>query len=153
MSSHDYKAFAKTLAGSSIFHNMPSEVLEDLLKAAKISDLKPGSNAMEEKLIRMPGLVVILTGKLVIKKTDKGKITEVGPGNFLGEVSLFGMSLSPSATAEVLEDSTLVIIHRDTLEKWFERFPYTEALFFRYLSTELCNRLYSTTELLAQQKK
>src|SRR4051794_7514344 len=110
MSSHDYKAFAKTMAASSIFYNMPSEVLEDLLKSAKISDLEKGSNAMEEKLIRMPALIVILAGKLVIKKHDKGRIMEVGPGNFLGEVSLFGMTLSPSATAEVIEDCTVAVI-------------------------------------------
>jgi CRP-like cAMP-binding protein len=142
-------SYAVTLTHSQLFRGVPQPALEALVAASKIIQAKQGQTLVEAG--RSAGaLHILLEGGIQIAKTANERISVMGRGNFFGEISVFGMSLGANAAVVATTSVTLLAIERPVLEAWFKKFPDAERLFFRQLATELCNRLYATTEKLVE---
>jgi CRP-like cAMP-binding protein len=142
------------LSHSQLFQGIPKDYLKDLLNHGKVHKTdKNGSIVMEHEYAG--GLHVILEGSVKITKEIPSRkssqvVTEFGVGSFFGEISVFGLTAMASATATVTAPGgcTTFVITRNELGGWFKRYPEAEVMFLRNLASELCNRLYSTTERL-----
>ena len=94
-----------------IFANMTENEIHHILRLAFEKKYPIGSTLFVEG---MSGevLYIIKTGKVdICKKTEKGEliIASLGPGEFLGELSIIDEG-KRSATARVVEDSELIVI-------------------------------------------
>ena len=81
-------------------------------------------------------LYIIKAGKVdIVKKTPQGEVllSSLGPGEFLGEMSLIDDS-KRSATARVAEDSELVVITRKCFNDMLQGDPHiTSKLLLHFL--------------------
>ena len=140
---------AKILSHSQVFHGIELPALVSLVQAGRLLQPAAGSILIEEEH-RVSGLQVILEGSAQVVKGGQ-KLTMFGRGAFFGEISLFGVSLGATATVVVGPDrSTILLITPEALATWAKLNPEAERLFLRKMCTELCRRLYSTSEKLAQ---
>lgn len=129
-----------------IFSNLTKE---EMLEVAKITSEKVyGKNEM----IYMAGdkgekLYVIHSGKVKITRfTESGKeqvIRILGPGEFMGELSLFS-HLSLKDNAEVLTKTVVCMIDGKSLKELMKKYP---AIAFKVME-ELSERLESTEDLI-----
>jgi CRP-like cAMP-binding protein len=95
----------------------------------------------------------VLSGRLVISKSvarnvDK-VLTRMGPGDFFGEMNLFG-GLQRSATVQAEVDTELLILDRDTLTTVVEHNPQAGLAFFSALVREFSQRLSATDDLVGE---
>jgi CRP-like cAMP-binding protein len=95
----------------------------------------------------------VLSGRLLITKTvarnvDK-VLTRMGPGDFFGEMNLFG-GLQRSATVQAEVDTELLVLDRDTLTAVVERNPQAGLAFFSALVREFSQRLSATDDLIGE---
>lgn len=143
------EAYAQSLSHSQVFHGIELPILVSLVKAGRVLQPAPNSILIEEEN-RVPGLHVILAGSAVVEKAGKS-LTVFGRGAFFGEISLFGVSLGATATIRVGGDpTTVLLITPEALGTWAKLNPEGERQFLRRMCTELCRRLYSTSERLAE---
>ena len=95
----------------------------------------------------------VLSGRLLISKSvarnvDK-VLTRMGPGDFFGEMNLFG-GLQRSATVQAEVDTELLVLDRDTLTAVVERNPQAGLAFFTALVREFSQRLSATDDLVGE---
>ncbi len=139
---------ASVLSHSLIFHGIDLPALENLAECGKLVRFESKSVIVQENDSKNRALNVIVEGSVQILKSGSAKVTQLGRGNFFGEISLFSMGTAATATVTAPQGATIFSVGRLELEKWFKRFSNAEILFFRHLSTELCHRLNATTEKL-----
>lgn len=95
----------------------------------------------------------VLSGRLVISKSvarnvDK-VLTRMGPGDFFGEMNLFG-GLPRSATVQAETATELLVLDRDTLATVVEHDPQAGLAFFTALVREFSQRLSATDDLVGE---
>jgi len=95
----------------------------------------------------------VLCGQLVISKAvahnvDK-VLTRMGPGDFFGEMNLFG-GLQRSATVQAEADTELLVLDRDTLTAVVGQNPPAGLAFFSALVREFSQRLSATDDLVTE---
>jgi CRP-like cAMP-binding protein len=95
----------------------------------------------------------VLSGRLVITKSvarnvDK-VLTRMGPGDFFGEMNLFG-GLQRSATVQAETATELLVLDRDTLTAVVEDNPQAGLAFFTALVREFSHRLSATDDLVGE---
>jgi CRP-like cAMP-binding protein len=95
----------------------------------------------------------VLSGRLVISKevapnVDK-VLTRMGPGEFFGEMNLFG-GLQRSATVQAEAATELLVLDRATLTAVVERNPTAGLAFFTGLVREFSHRLSATDDLVTE---
>ena len=95
----------------------------------------------------------VLSGQLVISKAvahnvDK-VLTRMGPGEFFGEMNLFG-GLQRSATVQAEADTELLVLDRDTLTAVVGQNPPAGLAFFSALVREFSQRLSATDDLVTE---
>ena len=95
----------------------------------------------------------VLSGRLVMTKSvaknaDK-VITRMGPGDFFGEMNLFG-ALQRAATVQAETDTELLVLDRDTLTAVVEHNPQAGLAFFTALVREFSQRLSATDDLVSE---
>jgi CRP-like cAMP-binding protein len=95
----------------------------------------------------------VLSGRLVISKSvarnvDK-VLTRMGPGDFFGEMNLFG-GLQRSATVQAETETELLVLDRDTLTAVVEHNPHAGLAFFTALVREFSQRLSATDDLVGE---
>ncbi len=100
----------------------------------------------------MPGevLYVVMQGKVdILKKTPQGDLllSHLGPGEFLGELSLIDDS-PRSATARVAEDSELVVITRKCFQDILKADPHITSQLLMYFLKAVAGRLRATDKKL-----
>ena len=98
----------------------------------------------------------ILSGRLVMTKSvaknaDK-VVTRMGPGDFFGEMNLFG-ALQRSATVQAEMDTELLVLDRGTLTAVVEHNPQAGLAFFTALVREFSQRLSATDDLVSEVKR
>jgi CRP/FNR family cyclic AMP-dependent transcriptional regulator len=95
-------------------------------------------------------LYIIKTGKVdILKKTEKGEVllSQLGAGEFLGEMSLIDDS-KRSATARVADESELIVITRKCFQDMLKGDPaITAKLLMHFLKTTAA-RLRATDKRL-----
>lgn len=139
---------ATLLSHSQLFHGMPKADLESLIKLGKLSKTAAGGILIEEEG-RVEGIQILLDGSVQVVKRGGAKVSQLGRGSFFGEIYLFGLAMGATASITSPQGCTSLLLTREGLQKWFASFPKHELTFYKHLATELCNRLYSTTEKLA----
>jgi CRP-like cAMP-binding protein len=95
----------------------------------------------------------VLSGRLLISKTvarnvDK-VLTRMGPGDFFGEMNLFG-GLQRSASVQAETDTELLVLDRNTLTAVVEHNPQAGLAFFTALVREFSQRLSATDDLVGE---
>lgn len=129
-----------------IFSNLSTE---EMMEVAKITSEKVYE---KNEMIYMAGdkgekLYVIHSGKVKITRfTESGKeqvIRILGPGEFMGELSLFS-HLSLKDNAEVLTKTVVCMIDGKSLKELMKKYP---AIAFKVME-ELSERLESTEDLI-----
>jgi CRP-like cAMP-binding protein len=140
---------ATVLSHSLLFRGIPLPDLGHLIAAGKVVTTEPGGILIEEEG-KVPGLHVILDGDVHIVKSGQAQVTQLGRGNFFGEISLFGLVLGATASVTAPRGCTVFVITEAQLRAWFKSHPAHELTFFKHLASELCSRLNSTTAKLAK---
>lgn len=98
------------------------------------------------------GMYLVLSGTVVIQLEGK-QLAELGPGDFFGEVALFGDEVR-TADATVSGDCELIGFFRPDLQEWVERSPKLGVKVLLQLGKVLAERLRNTNErLIAAQSK
>ena len=92
------------------------------------------------------GMYLVLSGTVVIQLEGK-QLAELGPGDFFGEVALFGDEVR-TADATVSGDSELIGFFRPDLQEWVERSPKLGVKVLLQLGQVLAERLRRTNERL-----
>jgi CRP-like cAMP-binding protein len=92
----------------------------------------------------------LILGKidLSIRKARQNVYTVCNPGEVFGWSSIVGRE-TYSASAEVLEPSTLLKIDKDKFMKLMDEHPNCAIIFFKNLSKTLGNRLLKSYSLIA----
>jgi CRP-like cAMP-binding protein len=95
----------------------------------------------------------VLSGRLVISKSvarDVDKVlARMGPGDFFGEMNLFG-GLNRAASVQAEVDTELLVLDRDTLTAVVEHNPQAGLAFFTALVREFSQRLSATDDLVGE---
>ncbi len=95
----------------------------------------------------------VMSGRLVISKfiaRDVDKVlARMGPGEFFGEMNLFG-GLQRSATVQAEAETELLVLDRATLTTVVARNPTAGLAFFTALVREFSERLSATDDLVAE---
>ena len=100
-----------------LFEDLTDNDLDKVIEVIQQKEFSAGSEIFDETL---PGreLYIILKGKIrIVKITREGErqtLSVLKPGNFFGEISLLD-GRKHSATAEAVEDATLLVITQQAL--------------------------------------
>jgi CRP-like cAMP-binding protein len=140
------------LAGVRLFRGASAADLEALAQRLRERSLKKG-----HILFRAgePGqeMFVVRRGTVVISKPVSGEVEQVlarfTTGDFFGEMSLFDGS-PRSATVQAETDVTLLVLHRQDLDRLTELNPAAAAAFFHALVLVFIERLRISGELVAE---
>lgn len=140
--------FLMILSHSQLFNGMAASSLDELYTKSNVVEIQKSGIPLEE-LGKVSGLYVVLDGHVEVVKGGQTRVAQLGRGSFFGEISLFSLSFGATASVVSPNGSTCLLIPKAELRAWFERHPKNELLFYKHLSTELCQRLYSTTSKLS----
>jgi CRP/FNR family transcriptional regulator, cyclic AMP receptor protein len=98
-------------------------------------------------------MFVVRRGSFVISKPVTGRVEQVlariGPGDFLGEMSLFARA-PRSATVQADTDAALLVLDRAALTRMTEQNPRAAAAFFYALVQVFIERLRASGDLVAE---
>jgi CRP-like cAMP-binding protein len=122
-----------------IFNPLSANEKEEILKLITHRHYKKGDRIYDIGDVNTD-LFIINSGKIKIYRlTETGKeqvIRILGPGEFLGELSLF-TNLPARDSAEVLENASICIIESDILRKHIEKYPEISFKIMEELSRRL----------------
>lgn len=92
-------------------------------------------------------------GSIVISKAVTGRVEQVlariAPGDFFGEMSLFGRA-PRSATVQAESDANLLVLDRAHLDQLTQQSPRAAAAFFHALAQVFIERLRASGDLVAE---
>jgi len=95
------------------------------------------------------GMYLVLSGQVSIQ-LDSSELTGLLPGDFFGEVALFGEELR-TADAVACGDTELVGFFRPDLQEWLEQSPRQGVKVLQQLGQVVAARLRASNERLAGQ--
>jgi len=135
-----------------VFRAFSAEEIEALASRMTWRALQAGQLLFREGEVGNE-MYFVLSGRLLISKSvarnvDK-VLTRMGPGDFFGEMNLFG-GLQRSATVQAEVDTELLVLDRDTLTAVVERNPQAGLAFFTALVREFSQRLSATDDLVGE---
>lgn len=140
----------RMLADSIIFADIPKRVLRRLVEGMyhrHYHDNEVIFHAGDPGL----GMYLVLSGSVIIELDGKS-LAELGPGDFFGEVALFGDEIR-TADATVSGDSELIGFFRPDLQEWVERSPKLGVKVLLQLGKVLAERLRRTNERMITAPK
>lgn len=137
----------RMLAETPIFAPLPKKTLRQLVGAMHLRRYESGEKVFS---VGEPGLgmYLVLTGNIEIQLHNK-TLAELAPGDFFGEVALFGDEVR-TATAVAVGSAELVGFFRPDLEEWLERSPRIGARLLLQLGHVLAQRLRKTNQRLME---
>jgi len=99
-------------------------------------------------------LFLIRSGSIVVSTLVTGRVEQVlarlGPGEVLGEMSVFGDEQKRSATCQAETDAVLLGLGRDDLNQFIESSPRDAAKFFQHMAQVAFRRLRQSSDLVAE---
>jgi CRP-like cAMP-binding protein len=138
---------AEMFARTPLFEDIPLRTLRRLVNEMYHRNFADGELVFE---VGDPGLgmYLVLKGGVSVH-LDKEPLAQLGPGDFFGEVALFGNE-TRTASASAHGETELVGFFRPALEEWVDRSPELGARFLLKLGHVLAERLRRTNERLVQ---
>jgi CRP-like cAMP-binding protein len=133
-----------------IFGGLTDETIRHIVEQCSVISFKAREVVIQEGT---PGkeIYIILKGRVKVVlglDTDHPlEVTEFGPGNCLGEVSLIGI-LTHSASVMALEDTEVLVISKQLLMDIVKDDKNLFSLLILNIARELARRLYHTNEIL-----
>jgi CRP-like cAMP-binding protein len=146
MTTQEIEIYSRTLSHSQLFHGIEAAAIESLVKTSTRLETPPGASILKEE-DRVPGLHLLVEGSAQILKASN-PIAIMGRGAFFGEISLFGVSFSATAEVRAKDKTISLVVTKPQLDTWGKLNPAAEKLFLQHMCTELCRKLYSTSDKL-----
>jgi CRP/FNR family transcriptional regulator, cyclic AMP receptor protein len=135
-----------------VFRGFSAAEIEALASRISWRALQAGQTLFREGEVGSE-MYFVLSGRLVMSKTVAGNVdnvlTRMGPGDFFGEMNLFG-GLQRSASVQAETDTELLVLDRDTLTTVVEHNPQAGLAFFTALVREFSQRLSATDDLVGE---
>ncbi len=138
------------LADTPIFSTVPKRVIRQLVDGMYHRHYHKDESVFHAGEPGL-GMYLVLNGSVSIQ-LDSRQLAELGPGDFFGEVALFGAE-ARTADAVSTDDSELVGFFRPDLQEWVERSPKLGSKVLLQLGQVLAERLRSTNERLITAQK
>jgi CRP-like cAMP-binding protein len=148
-SAADTRAFLRDVR---LFKDVAAPELDTLGRNLRERSLRKGQVLFREG---DPGeeMYVVERGTIVVSKNVTGRVEQVlariGPGDFFGEMSLFGQS-PRSATVQAETDAALLVLDRETVRRLTEQSPRAAAALFEGLVHVFIARLRASGDLVAE---
>jgi len=139
-----------------IFSDLPDDELEHLQNMLKTRSLEPGEILFKEGE-RGEHFYILTDGELEIllgAETDEELILNMlGPGEYLGEMSLIVPGGERTATARASKATTLLAMSRDEFNALIEHYPILSKSMVRVLSNRLDSTNYATFRDLTEKNR
>lgn len=139
---------AEMFSRTPLFQDIPMRTLRRLVHEMfyrRYADGEAVFNAGDPGL----GMYLVIQGAVLVH-LDGEPLARLGPGDFFGEVALFGKE-TRTASASAQGETELVGFFRPALEEWVQRSPELGARFLMKLGHVLAERLRRTNERLVEQ--
>jgi serine phosphatase RsbU (regulator of sigma subunit) len=139
-----------------LFSVLPEDELQHLQSMLKVKNLQPGEILFHEG---EPGehFYVITSGELEIlmgAETDEELLLNtLGPGEYLGEMSLIVPGGERTATARARKEAWLLAMSRDEFTELIEHYPVLAQSMVRVLSNRLDSTNYATFRDLTEKNR
>jgi CRP/FNR family cyclic AMP-dependent transcriptional regulator len=124
----------QALRGVTVFSGLSPEELDRVTAAATVTDHPPGDDLTEQGAYSHR-FYLILNGKVSVGR-DGDRVATLGPGEFIGEISLLGGGKA-TATVRCEEPTRCLVLRREDFWKVLEEEP---AMALRILEV-VCRRL------------
>ncbi|NCN41184.1 cyclic nucleotide-binding domain-containing protein [bacterium] len=149
----------EALVKISLFSGVPRAALKSVATHAELLELRPGQSLFYEG-DDSDSMFVVKSGTVVVKKSSsegEEDLAKIGSGSHLGEMTFLHSSAPGSyekrtATAEAVEECTLIRIPFASLESAVESDPVFGTYFFKMLAQNLSARIQKTDEDLVSLK-
>jgi len=134
------------LSQTPLFDDIPSSVMMQLIEGMYYRQYQNKESVFNHGEPGL-GMYSVLSGSVEIFLGDQ-ILTTIVPGEFFGEVALFGEE-TRTASARTVGETELVGFFRPALTEWVERSPRYGSLFLLQLGRVLAARLRQANEVLA----
>jgi hypothetical protein len=135
-----------------VFKALSAAEIEALASRMTSRTVSPGHTLVREGDVGNE-MFFVLSGRLVVSKSIAPSVDKVlarmGPGEFFGEMNLFG-GLQRSATVQAEAETELLVLDRETLAAAVEQNPAAGVAFFSALVREFSRRLGATDDLVTE---
>ena len=138
-----------TLRSVTIFAGLNDEHLAALISECAQLDFAPGEILIREGTPASDSYIII-KGRVSVFLEQGGRvvsITEFGPGDCVGEVSVIGI-LNHTASVKALEPTAVLVFAKKLLMDFFHTDPRLFSLVILNIARELARRLHHTNEIL-----
>lgn len=145
-SRRDWKGEAThMLAATPIFSVVPKRVLRQMVDGMYHRHFQSGETVFQAGDPGL-GMYLLLSGTIVIQLNGR-ELAQLGPGDFFGEVALFG---DEARTADAVSqgECELIGFFRPDLQEWVERSPKLGVKVLLQLGQVLAERLRNTNDRL-----
>ena len=139
-----------------LFSVLPVDELEHLQSMLKVKTLQPGEILFREGekgehfYILTDGELKILLG---VDTKEELLLNTLGPGEYLGEMSLIVPGGERTATARASKESVLLVMSRDEFTDLIEHYPILAQSMVRVLSNRLDSTNYATFRDLTEKNR
>ena len=144
------------LAKIPLFSILPADELDRLQDMLKIRHLQPGEILFREGQ-RGEHFYILTDGKLEILLGEGTKdellLNTLGPGEYLGEMSLIIPGGERTATARAYKETALLAMSRDEFNALIEEYPSLAQSMVRVLSQRLDSTNYATFRDLTEKNR
>ena len=144
---------AQQVQGSALFEGLSPAQVEQLLTIAEEAEVARGHTLFEEGASG-DALYLVLAGELEILKRDPAdaqqQLARVGPGQVLGEMSLFGGNARRSASARALGDVRLLRLPTERFAPLLARDEVPALKLVLNLARVMSRRLWQMNEKLVE---
>ena len=144
------------LSNIPLFSDLPVDELDHLQSMLKIRRLRPGEILFREGS-RGEHFYVLTHGELEIllgAETEEELILNtLGPGEYLGEMSLIIPGGERTATARASKETALLAMSRDEFNALIEHYPILSKSMVRVLSNRLDSTNYATFRDLTEKNR
>ncbi|HUO45178.1 MAG TPA: cyclic nucleotide-binding domain-containing protein [Burkholderiales bacterium] len=132
--------------------DLGSKNLERLLSSTTMTELPAGRRIIRD---RMPvdSLYMILSGQVSISVEEGGQsinLGQLGPGEWLGEVSVLSGELLASSTVTTMVATRFLRLRHQTFENLINNDQEMAAVLLKYLVNMLAARLRASTQSLSR---
>lgn len=139
-----------------LFSDLPEDELDHLQSMLKTKSLQPGEILFKEGQ-RGDHFYILTDGELEIllgaETNEELILNMIGPGEYLGEMSLIVPGGERTATARASKETTLLAMSRDEFNALIEHYPILSKAMVRVLSNRLDSTNFATFRDLTQKNR
>jgi CRP-like cAMP-binding protein len=147
LSAEQATSLRETLITSYLAVDLPAYAIDQLVSLAHLREFAAGSSITTQDDDEAH-LMVLSTGRAVVRAFSDDPVYTLKPGMLFGEVSLIDEK-PRSATVSAVEDSTVVVLPAERVRAMIESDPVVGVTVMRNLARVLCARVRAANQQLA----